>query len=161
MRKKPPALKKAQGTFRKDRDNPNAPEFELFEEVPKPPTYFDERSREIWQRIAGELVRIKMLSKVDVDLLASYVTALRIVERTHQELNKKGGLIQAPKRSRQSPSASFQVFCQSVTIINQLGSRFGFNPVDRTKIIIHSDKAVNPDEDALMQLTQGGSKKSA
>lgn len=153
-RKKPRHLKVSQGTYRPDRDNPHAPEFEPLSSIPNPPKYFDDEAVEIWNRVAGELVNVRALTAVDVDQLAHYVTALQIIEQSTQQMRKRGGLIQQPSRGKKSPSPWFQIFSQALTTVNQLSAKFGLSPVDRLKLVVKPIDEENKKEKALMKLVK-------
>ena len=67
--RKPTRKKIIQGTFRTDRAPKNEPEPTPVGEPPKPPYYLPEAAKELWRKLATELVEKGLLTVVDVPAL--------------------------------------------------------------------------------------------
>src|SRR5215813_4818923 len=71
--KKPSALKLLQGTFRADRTSPNEPKPEIA--IPDVPAHLSAEAKAEWERLAPELARLGLLSRIDRGALAGYCEA--------------------------------------------------------------------------------------
>jgi len=60
---KPTALKKAQGTLRKCRENKNEPKFKILDKLPPPPKEFENYASEFWYECGEELIKYKILTE--------------------------------------------------------------------------------------------------
>lgn len=68
--KKPTKTKIIQGTFRKDRANPNEPMPDV--NIPDPPEHLSPIAQEEWNRISIELYRNGLVTSIDMAALAGY-----------------------------------------------------------------------------------------
>jgi phage terminase small subunit len=74
---KPTALKFAQGTWRRDRANPNEPQLEALTESPAPPAWLTGAlRRRLWRELSAATIALRVLTSADVDMLALTVDAL-------------------------------------------------------------------------------------
>jgi P27 family predicted phage terminase small subunit len=64
--RKPKAAKVLQGTFRKDRNPAREPEPPKVYAVPKPPGYLGRYGKQIWKKLAADLVNTGVLTTVDL-----------------------------------------------------------------------------------------------
>lgn len=92
-----------------------------------PPFKLTQKGQEVWNRLAPDLVRKKVLTHWDVDLFAEFCEAVVIlrVKRRHSR--------QAPFPGQSSPMSEYRT---AVGIVTSIGSRFGLTPADRAKITL-------------------------
>lgn len=71
--RKPSALKVVQGTYRKDRANPNEPQVTPLSEIPEPPAFMALHgiARRAWRDLARRTIALGVLSEADLPALAS------------------------------------------------------------------------------------------
>ena len=87
---KPTKLKVIQGTFRKDRANPNEPIPET--EIPSPPDFLNADALQEWGRMSEKLYQLGMLAEIDRGIFAGYCEAYgewAVAKRTIAEVAKK------------------------------------------------------------------------
>ena len=133
---KPTALKKLQGTFRKDRSIENEVSFTPVEGIPEPPKYFGDVARREWLTLLPELKEAGTLESVDLVQLRLYCLNIQIAEDCSQIL-KKEGLTQRIKKNRVMQDVAhpcLKIMNDAIAIINRIAGRFGFDPASRTKV---------------------------
>ena len=111
---------------RKGRINDREPEpdRELFV---VPPYELDPVVRRVWDRLAPDRIRLKVLTAWDVDAFAAFCEAIVLARQGAREA---GGKVVpgAP-----SPMSRFK---DAVNLCATLGGRFGWTPSDRQKLIV-------------------------
>lgn len=65
----PRHVKKLRGTYRKDRDNPDAPELPLLLDPGETPEILSERGAAMYDKITTELIEQKMIADIDLNLV--------------------------------------------------------------------------------------------
>lgn len=131
--RKPTELKKAQGTFRKDRENQNRPEFKLITAVPDCPRYLTTpQSNAIWQDITSALIELGILQEVDLGMLAAYAQELGIYFWYQEDLDKKGRTYMSGQKLLPRPQV--KIAQDALKNAQSIAARFGFTPADREKI---------------------------
>ncbi len=133
---KPTALKKAQGTFRKDRAATN--EFAPTAGVPSCPAYLDELAREEWKRVAPELVEKKVLTLVDGAVLEGSCAAYSSAVKFQREADKKL-MVKTPFGPKVNPAEA--VARKWWALARQLGAELGLTPASRTRVSMEKPAA--------------------
>ncbi|WKT59118.1 P27 family phage terminase small subunit [Microbulbifer thermotolerans] len=114
-RKKTPAnLKVLAGTTRKDRETPDAPEFDLLEEFPDPPLHLNTDGVEMWNQLGPQLVNARVLQVVDLYALEQLCATWQMV--------------------RKKIKAEMEVTAAENNALKALFSEFGMTPASRSKV---------------------------
>jgi|TARA_R110000851_G_scaffold211432_1_gene364019 P27 family predicted phage terminase small subunit len=136
-KKIPTAIKKAQGTDRKDRELDNEMTVSNVVSMPNAPLFLNDFGSLEWNKVTNELANLSMLHDVDLGMLASYcremgtyfemVEALKggQVERTYD----KDGKLRATKLK---PEVKIARDCLDRAI--KLAVQFGFTPSSRASL---------------------------
>jgi len=144
---KPTALKKLQGTYRKDR----APKNELQPTIEvglEAPSELNEWGLKLWNDIANEYLKVGLITKLDISSLMAvcmewgvYCEAMDLLSAQGlQVTDEKGNLQTNP--ARKIASDAFKN-CKSMCI------EFGMTPASRTKIELPEKPKSNDLEDLL------------
>jgi P27 family predicted phage terminase small subunit len=89
-------------------------------------------ARQEWNRIAGELTRLGVLSSFDRAALAAYCTAYALWLEAAEMVQKHGAMIKSPRGFPiQSPYLS--TLNRQAEIMIRLASEFGFTPASRSR----------------------------
>ncbi len=95
-------------------------------------------AKKIFKEKALILIHNRILSVVDVDMLAIYANAMATCIKAQRELNADGHIIWVKDDEDtiigQRTNLWSKVLQESVKIVNQYGVQFGFSPVSRLKI---------------------------
>src|SRR5438445_5693784 len=89
-KRKPTVLHKLDGTYRKDRHSELEPQVEALSALPEPPDHLSARAKRVWRSAGDKLLKLGVLSAIDLDLFASYCTSVATAEEITIELNAKG-----------------------------------------------------------------------
>jgi P27 family predicted phage terminase small subunit len=133
-------LKQLRGTYRKDRDNPDAPEPERGRL--SPPAWLNRSAKLEWRRKVKELDELNLASDFDRPLLAAFCQAysrLQELERIVEEkgftfVTERGYVCQRPEISLAQKQAQ---------LVRSLGAEFGMGPSARTRIRVPPKTAKN------------------
>ena len=129
---KPTQMKVVQGTFRKDRANPN--EAKPKKQLPPCPDFLKGTARQEYFRIGRKLERIGVLTEVDdIALIGLCQSWAEYLEATEQA-SKTGMLVKSP--------SGYPIFNPYVTLANQALKRvksflteFGMTPSSRSRVM--------------------------
>lgn len=140
----PTALKVVRGT-RESRVNREEPKPDLGEMGA--PAWLPGRAREVWDRLAPDLVRKKVLTAWDVDAFADLCSAVVVNRDAWLDIEANGTSCTTVARElsdgtviyRLSKNPAWQVARESTVIITTLGGRFGLNPSDRSQLHVKGD----------------------
>jgi len=147
--RKPTAVKKAQGTSKKCRENKNEPKFEIVDKMPQPPKDFDEYALKLW-KAADEAVKNSVIQYPDL-------TAFEIVCRDYSrymilEKHFKENYLTKIEGKQGGRSAAAQDFNSVIGRLVEGLSNFGFTPLGRSKLGITTKKETNPDKEKMKEL---------
>ena len=134
---KPARQKQLEGTHRKDREAPNALDFNPTTDLPSPPEDLrPESARQCWEVCAKELHAKGMLATVDLALLRAYCyqTALMLEAEEELELNGKTETRFTANGSHQVRSPWIAILSDATEKVSKIGQQFGFSPASRTRI---------------------------
>ena len=133
----PTKMKLVKGTFRKDRANPDEPDYEI--ELPEPPVFLNALGRVEWDRMAEFFFSQGLLTKVDMAALASYCHLYGRWAEAETRLNvekllietKSGNIIQNPLLG---------VANTALREMNKCLKEFGMTPASRSKVSTKKSK---------------------
>ena len=101
--------------------------------VPECPPELGELAHREWNRLAGELAVLKMLTNLDRAALAAYCGAYALWAEATEAIQKYGVMIKSPSGYPvQSPYVS--VANRQAEIMMRIASEFGFTPASRSRI---------------------------
>lgn len=100
---------------------------------PPPPAHMLPLAKKKWEELAPQLSRLRLLTKVDLDLLESYCDAYA-KKRSADEFLKKHGVSYGKKVRRQYPQVAVSERCGALMMA--IGDRLGLNPSARSRIQI-------------------------
>ncbi|MFC4333874.1 phage terminase small subunit P27 family [Salininema proteolyticum] len=139
--KKPTGLKMLHGD-RADRVNTSEPQPDS-SEVTRP-AWLTGDAAGVWDRLAPDLIRKGVLTAWDVDLFATFCSAVIVNRDALVEIDENGVKCSAPVRElsdgtivydlRRNPA--WQVARESATMMATVGGRFGLSPADRAGLSI-------------------------
>jgi len=132
----PTALKKIRGTDQPCRINSQEPESETITMLPPAPVWFTKLAKKVYKIKGSELIKMKLLSRVDLDMFVSYCVEYAAYLETSEQLTKipSMALLDAEsellyKRLSQRNGTAWE---RSKTIATQ----FGFTPSSRASLKI-------------------------
>ena len=107
--------------------------------IPVAPEEWPDEKTQIYYRLANELQGKKLLFVTDLDLLNSYTHACWIAG----ELEKQ--MVELPVDISDRHYNNLMIrWRDAVGLMNQLGGKFGFNPVDKSKVRIVEENESDP-----------------
>jgi P27 family predicted phage terminase small subunit len=133
VRKKPTALKKIDGTFRRDRANHREPIPERAESL-DPPVQLDEYARAFWNYHVGKLSKLNLLTELDVYALTLAAEWWSIHQRAMKGLESE--LVHVTDANGECCRPELTAAKQALTNLQALMTRFGMDPVSRSKISV-------------------------
>lgn len=127
-----------------NKDEPKPPPI-----APKCPSHLDKEAKKEWRRIAPELEKLGLLTRIDMAALAAYCQAYGRWIEAESMIRKHGMLVKTPN--------GFPVMSPFLTIVNkaldQMKSylvEFGLSPSSRSRINLPGgEKEVDPFEEFL------------
>ena len=141
---KPTAIKKAQGTLRKDRKNNNEPEFAIVKSIPDPPDFFSDKSREIYYTTGLELSNQGLLTAVNFAQFVNYcyftgstIELMKMINEQGFYQNFKGQRVQ---------NQNVKSLATYANLSRQLANEFGLTPASSSKINIDKKPKSDIDE---------------
>ena len=130
-RPKPTRLKMLTGNPGKRPMNKHEPKPEPT--VPECPTELGPVARQEWDRLAGELGKLKILTALDRAALAAYCGAYALWAEATEAIQKYGTMVKSPTGYPiQSPYVS--IANRQAEIMMRIASEFGFTPASRSRI---------------------------
>lgn len=140
--RKPTHLALLAGDDKKNPDRVNRSE-PMPDDLPVvPPVTMSAEVRAIWDRLAPDRIRKRVLTAWDVDAFALFCQALHIAHGNGRAAEGSYELLPGAP----SPLTEFK---NSVAIVAQLGSRFGWTPSDRAKLVMEGQDDKSDDSDLL------------
>ncbi len=141
--RKPTTVHKLTGTFRKDRHNENEPQPEQPEKL-EPPEWLDDFGRECWQTLTPHLLRLGLLTSVDLPLFAALCERYAMYRRAVDALTNQLTQITANGEcARPQVAIAKTAFDQLKSALQE----FGLSPASRSKAV--ATKA--PEDDPIAQ----------
>jgi P27 family predicted phage terminase small subunit len=101
--------------------------------IPECPSELGPVARREWDRLAGDLVALRMLTNLDRAALAAYCGAYALWAEATEAIQKYGTMVKSPSGyPMQSPYVS--VANRQAEIMMRIASEFGFTPASRSRI---------------------------
>ena len=142
-RKKPTALKVAEGNRGKRKINHQEPDPDYLDDF-TPPKYLSETAKERWSKIVPALRQARLVTKVDIDQLAIGIQSLAnwidAQEHINIERAEKGTMALLGKSSeekQQQPNPWLIVQSMSAKHWDRIARQFGMSPQARTAISLN------------------------
>jgi P27 family predicted phage terminase small subunit len=130
-RPKPTRLKLLTGNPGKRPLNEREPEPEP--SVPDCPPELGPVARREWDRLVGELSKLRILTALDRAALASYCGAYALWAEAMEQIQKYGSMVKSPSGyPQQSPYLA--IANRQAEIMMRIASEFGFTPASRSRI---------------------------
>jgi P27 family predicted phage terminase small subunit len=146
----PAYLKLMKGNPGQRRIKPEA-EPRLFEQPPEPPDFLSADARDEWRRLAAELVRLQLLTSLDLMLFAAYCEAFAHwkggVEACNQAASadpKTRGLVVRDKNGNARPNPLLRAVRNAGDTMLQLAREFGLTPIARARLASAGFTPPNP-----------------
>lgn len=138
---KPTRLKILQGNLGKRPLNDREPKPAPLTELPEPPAYLDAIAKEEWTKILTVLLRMRILTDADLDLVALYCDCFSKWREANDFLNKRGAyfpvLDESGKRIRALQEFPHTHIAKGyATLMMQIGDRLGLNPSARSRVVV-------------------------
>lgn len=147
---KPTEVKKLEGNPGKRALNHKEPKPEI--DIPECPPHLKRVAREEWKRITRELIKLKIITRVDRASLVAYCQAWEDYVNACKELEQEGAVIISDKGGAyQNPWVSIKNSAMDRMV--RISSEFGMTPSSRTRIKVEA-----PDEDDAMAKFLSGRK---
>jgi P27 family predicted phage terminase small subunit len=101
--------------------------------VPDCPPELGAVARREWERLAGELGKLRILTNLDRAALAAYCGAYALWAEATEQIEKYGSMVKSPSGyPQQSPYLA--IANRQVELMMRIASEFGFTPVSRSRI---------------------------
>ena len=141
-RPKPTRLKLLTGNPGKRPMNQNEPRPEV--NIPECPIELSDVARMEWDRLAGELGKLKLLTSLDRAALGAYCGAYALWAEATEAIQKYGTMVKSPSGYPiQSPYVS--IANRQAELMMRIASEFGFTPASRSRISSSDKKGATPD----------------
>jgi P27 family predicted phage terminase small subunit len=144
----PTAIKKARGTAKPSRLNPNEPEFQILSKVSTPTVLKTARARRMFREKSAMLIAQNILQQPDIDMLTAYCNTYDLYLQAMEAQAESKQLVEVvqTKNGKQTISSPYiKLQRELLPLINQMGSNFGFSPVSRSKVIASTTDNDNDD----------------
>lgn len=141
---KPSALKKLEGTHRKDRAARN--ELVAPPGVPERPEWLDEEAIAEWQRVVPILAEMKILATVDRGMLADYCAAHSLAVQATRRYQKDGLVVKTKQGPLKHPM--IKVAQEARAQARLLAAEFGLSAASRTRISVPTPKQKEAEKQA-------------
>ena len=144
--KKPIALKKQEGTFRKDRDGQK---LDLPSALPSLPDYISEEAQTYYLGIASKLYKMNLINDVDQTGLVLLAEAYDDYRKAKQYIDKHGDVYSVTNQAgeilwKKHPKA--QIMAESWSRVRKMLSEFGLTPSARAKLNAVENKIISLDD---------------
>ncbi|MCG8453436.1 MAG: phage terminase small subunit P27 family [Spirochaetales bacterium] len=140
----PSEVKRARGTYRKDRTSPNEPRANKPPKI-KVPDYLDKYGRSFYRYAYREMDQMGILSSSDLKTIECTSISYSMMRNALDAIEDKGGLaayIATAENSQKTPQLSILNKAQEQYL--RFSSKLGLNPVDRGRIEIEEKEESDP-----------------
>ena len=150
--RKPTRLKIVEGTARPDRMNEDEPQPDVLTKAPKPPAILDRFARGKWRELAPRLMRQRLLTEADLEMLAKNCSAISSWRRADEVLRRDGFTYSTTGTSggeyqRTRPEVEIERDSWRRYVIGL--THFGQSPSSRPKVSASHEDYVDPAEEFL------------
>lgn len=129
--KTPTALKVLRGTYRPDRAAPNEPMPEAA--IPDAPETLSPEARREWQRMAGQLCDLGLLTEIDRAALAMYCEFWADFTEASEMVEKQGKVIKT-KAGNVIENPYYSIKKRSADLARAFLAEFGMTPASRARV---------------------------
>lgn len=137
----PTKLKIVKGTYRKERENKNEPEYKI--EIPDYPKHLTTRARKEWKRMSVVLFNMGLLTSVDMAALAAYCQLYGRWAEAESMLKKKGQkLVITTISGNEIQNPLIGIANTSLKLMKDCLIEFGMTPASRSKVSAKKEKKV-------------------
>jgi P27 family predicted phage terminase small subunit len=153
---------------KRHRNREGEPHPDALETSPRPPKHLNRRAAAVWRRTVPELIRMRVISKIDSSSLAAYCSAVATYEEADERL-KTEPWTTTTARGGSRPNPLFKIRDDSLRLVNKFSAEFGLTPSNRARIkmvgspkqsafdrFLDLDQEDEPDEPAAGAANQGG-----
>lgn len=146
----PAEIKKLRGTAQPCREQAAAGDAVARLTEVKPPSWLDTMAKKIFKSKAEQLIALRVLTVLDIDMLALYAQSYSLIVEALQQIKKEGkfntlyndegqiiGFVENPY---------MKVYRDNFDKVTKLSSHFGFSPATRKSIMSVADKKEDKDD---------------
>ncbi len=141
----PTALKKARGTYRRDRTAAN--EIQPIPGIPAPPAWLDAEARDEWDPVVPQLAEQGVLTSVDGAALEGYCSNYAAAVRL-QRIADAAPIVEGLHGPKENPAAS--AARKHWALVRQFAAEFGLTPSARSRVGAPDAKPKQEGEEAQM-----------
>jgi P27 family predicted phage terminase small subunit len=118
------------------------------------PTNLSPGARDVWKRLAPDLIAKGVLTPWDVDEFAAFCRAVDLNDQAQEHIDSEGAVVEAavfdrngkPTGFRLQVSPWWQVWQGTADKVLRFGSRFGLSPSDRAQLKVGDGRNQDPAE---------------
>lgn len=138
------------GTFRADRAVAHEMMPEKLEASPPAPRDLSKAAKLEWDSVCAELLRLKMLHRVDLGLLAAYCIEMASYLEETKKIKKEGSVLTIQSKTGEYKMPNPRIAIKNAALKNAqaLANQFGFTPSARARINVPAGES----ESALEKL---------
>lgn len=111
-----------------------APVPEVLAKIPTPPLPLDRVARREWDRVAPELIRLHLLSKLDLAALAAYCTAFSSLVAARACIAKHGRYVKTRGGGLMASPAVWDLN-RALETLRIFANEFGMSPASRGRVV--------------------------
>lgn len=138
---KPTAQKRAAGNPGKRRLNDAEPEFESLLIAPPAPSWMADYAREMWDKLAPELIDAKVLTRTDLHVLEGFCSAYSRWREAEEDVTRNGITIKSMMGRSKNPACT--VANEAMRQMTSYGAALGLDPASRARLVVPKAKKSN------------------
>lgn len=126
---------------------------------PSPPAWLDDIAKAEWKRVAKELIKMELLTKVDLSALEAYCKTYSRWRAAEEQMDKIGSTVYKPSKKDDSTYLSslpqVQVAQKYLVICKTFMAEFGLTPSARSRMAIkeyEDDAGSNGEVDGMGEI---------
>lgn len=131
---KPTAMKEAAGTLRKHRQNKAEPAYSSDGIEAPEMVKADTLALAEWNRLAPELVRVRVVTKADIAVLSAYCLTYARWQFAESKLRRDGLIVEAPRTKVPMHNMYRDIARQSMQDCIKFAAELGVTPSARTRV---------------------------
>lgn len=139
---KPAALKRLEGTARKDRENPKEPAGAPLEALPVP-AGLTEREAAAWVELAAVVAPMRIVAPSDMPAFRQMVTTWAVADEAWETVKREGQFFTVTTESGQvhRKHPAVEVLFSAKKQLSVELSRFGLTPADRQRVAVLDEQS--------------------
>ena len=135
---KPTAQKRAAGNPGKRALNDAEPEFGALLIAPTSPDWMGDYAREMWDKLAPELIDAQVLTLTDLHVLEGFCSAYGRWREAEEDVTRNGIIIKSIMGPKKNPACT--VANEAMRQMTSYGSVLGLDPSSRSRLIVPKAK---------------------